>query len=167
MISNSTILVEYFPYVFTYEKTTSSVLPTLQNFVTFEEPPEFTISDDLAAIYEPDHAESPDILESVEPQDNVLSESISDDQPTPVISPSAEVILQNPAPQDRRSRDKHIKLVNIIGEPPGWYSTQKPGSEFNVASTHECYMSIFLSEIEPRSSLHSIRRRDGYCMQES
>ncbi|GKB80773.1 hypothetical protein Tco_0947668, partial [Tanacetum coccineum] len=74
------------------EKTTSIVLPTLQNFVTFEEPPEFTISDDLAAIYEPDHAESPDILESVEPQDNVLSESISDDQPTPVISPSAEVV---------------------------------------------------------------------------
>ncbi|GJS55875.1 retrovirus-related pol polyprotein from transposon TNT 1-94 [Tanacetum coccineum] len=109
--------IEYFPYVSAYENTTSAVLPTLQNSVTFEDPSEFTIVDDLTAIHEPDHAKSADILESAEPQNNVLSESISDDQPTPVISPSVGDILQNPAPQDRWSREKHIELVNIIGEP--------------------------------------------------
>ncbi|GJX94791.1 retrovirus-related pol polyprotein from transposon TNT 1-94 [Tanacetum coccineum] len=49
------------------------VLLTLQNFITSEEPPEFTAADDLTAIHEPDHAESTDILESAEPQDNVLN----------------------------------------------------------------------------------------------
>nr|GFC33581.1 hypothetical protein [Tanacetum cinerariifolium] len=53
----------------------------------------FTIAGDLLAIHKPDHAESSDILESTESQDNVLSEIISDDQPALVISPSAEVIL--------------------------------------------------------------------------
>ncbi|GJV99820.1 retrovirus-related pol polyprotein from transposon TNT 1-94 [Tanacetum coccineum] len=77
------------------------VLPTLQNFVTSEDPSEFIIVDDLAAIHKPDHVELADILESAEPQDNVLSESTSDDQPALVISPFAKVILQNPAPQDR------------------------------------------------------------------
>ncbi|GJY75392.1 hypothetical protein Tco_0480508 [Tanacetum coccineum] len=78
-----------------------AILPTLQNSVTSEEPFDFTIADDLAAVHEPDHVESSNILESNEPQDNVLSELISDDQPAPIISPSAKVILQNPAPQDR------------------------------------------------------------------
>ncbi|GJQ89141.1 retrovirus-related pol polyprotein from transposon TNT 1-94 [Tanacetum coccineum] len=84
--------IDYFPYVSAYENTTLAVLPTLQNSVTSEEPPEFTTADDITAIHEPDHAELADILESAEPQDNVLSESISDDQPAPVISPSTEVI---------------------------------------------------------------------------
>ncbi|GJU49096.1 retrovirus-related pol polyprotein from transposon TNT 1-94 [Tanacetum coccineum] len=57
------INIEYFPYVSAYENTTSDVLHTLQNSVTFEEPSEFTIVDDLAAIHEPDHVESADILE--------------------------------------------------------------------------------------------------------
>ncbi|GKE87831.1 hypothetical protein Tco_1565306 [Tanacetum coccineum] len=52
---------------------------TVHKSVTSEEPSEFTIADDLAALHEPDHAELADILESAEPQDNVLSESISDD----------------------------------------------------------------------------------------
>nr|GEU96439.1 retrovirus-related Pol polyprotein from transposon TNT 1-94 [Tanacetum cinerariifolium] len=113
--------IEYFLYVSTYENITSAVLPTLQNSVTSKEPHEFTIGDDLSADHEPVHTDSADILESAEPQDNVLGKSINGDQPAPVISPSAEVILQNPAPQDKWSREKHIELVNIIGEPlAGW-----------------------------------------------
>ncbi|GJV42518.1 retrovirus-related pol polyprotein from transposon TNT 1-94 [Tanacetum coccineum] len=38
-----------------------------------EEPPAFTIANDLLAIYEPDHIESADILKFAETQDNVLS----------------------------------------------------------------------------------------------
>ncbi|GJS85936.1 putative ribonuclease H-like domain-containing protein [Tanacetum coccineum] len=90
--------IDYFPFILAYESTLPFVLPILQNFVTSEEPHEFTIADDLPAINKPDHAESGDILESAEPQYIVLSEPISDDQPTPIISPSAEVILQNPVP---------------------------------------------------------------------
>ncbi|GJW64006.1 hypothetical protein Tco_0115890, partial [Tanacetum coccineum] len=128
--------IEYFPYVSVYENITSAILPTLQNSVTSKEPPEFTIAGDLPTIHEPDHDESADILESVEPQDNVLSESINDDQPAPVISPSAEAILQNHVPQDRWSREKHIKLVNIIGEPLAGITTSRI-RDSDVASTHE------------------------------
>ncbi|GJW64609.1 retrovirus-related pol polyprotein from transposon TNT 1-94 [Tanacetum coccineum] len=71
------------------------------NSVTSEEPPEVTIADDLLNTHEHDHVESADILEFAEPQDNVLSESISGDQPAPIILLSTEVILQNPVPQDR------------------------------------------------------------------
>ncbi|GJW60283.1 retrovirus-related pol polyprotein from transposon TNT 1-94 [Tanacetum coccineum] len=150
------INIEYFPYVFSYEKTTSGVLPTLQNSITSEDPSEFTIADDLAAIYEPDHAESLDILESDEPQDNVLSESTSDDQPAPVISPSAKVILQNPAPQDRWSREKHIELVNIIGEPLAGITTRSRIRDSDVASTHECLYVNFLSKIEPKKLIEAL-----------
>ncbi|GKB88977.1 retrovirus-related pol polyprotein from transposon TNT 1-94 [Tanacetum coccineum] len=61
------INIEYFPCVSAYENTTSAILHTLQNSVTSEDPSEFTIADDLAAIHEPDHVESAGILESTEP----------------------------------------------------------------------------------------------------
>nr|GEW12434.1 hypothetical protein [Tanacetum cinerariifolium] len=64
--------IEYFPYVSAYENITLAIFPTLQYSFTSEEPPEFTIAGDLLAIHEPDHAESADILESAESQDNVL-----------------------------------------------------------------------------------------------
>ncbi|GKF22434.1 retrovirus-related pol polyprotein from transposon TNT 1-94, partial [Tanacetum coccineum] len=63
------------------QTNTEVVFPTLQNSVTSKEPPEFTIAGDLSTIHEPDHAKSADILESAESQDNVLSKTISDDQP--------------------------------------------------------------------------------------
>ncbi|GKD07194.1 retrovirus-related pol polyprotein from transposon TNT 1-94, partial [Tanacetum coccineum] len=49
------------------QSSTEEDLPTLQNSVTSEEPPEVTIADDLPAIHELNHAESADILESAEP----------------------------------------------------------------------------------------------------
>ncbi|GJU72070.1 retrovirus-related pol polyprotein from transposon TNT 1-94 [Tanacetum coccineum] len=64
-----------------------------------------------------DHLKSADNIDSAKCQDTVLSEPISDVQPSPIISPSAEGILQPPVPQDRWLREKHIELVNIIGEP--------------------------------------------------
>ncbi|GJX18676.1 retrovirus-related pol polyprotein from transposon TNT 1-94 [Tanacetum coccineum] len=82
--------IEYFCYVSAYENITLAVLPTLQNFVTSKEPREFMITDNLPDTHEHDHAESADILESDEPQDNVLSESISDDQLALIFSPSAK-----------------------------------------------------------------------------
>ncbi|GJX11396.1 retrovirus-related pol polyprotein from transposon TNT 1-94, partial [Tanacetum coccineum] len=123
---------KYFPYVSAYDNITLAVLPTLQNSVTSEEPHEFTIAGDLPANHELDHAESANILESVEPQDNVLSESISDDQPTPVILPSTEVILQNPIPQDRWVRDS------------------------DVVSSHECLYVNFLSKSEPKKLIEAL-----------
>ncbi|GKC20994.1 retrovirus-related pol polyprotein from transposon TNT 1-94, partial [Tanacetum coccineum] len=148
--------IKYFPYVFAYENITSVVFPTLQNSVTSEEPLEFTIAGDLSTIHEPDHAESADILESAESQDNVLSKTISDDQPAPVISPSPKVILQNLIPQDSWSREKHIKLVNIIGEPLAGITTRSKVRDSDAASEHECLYVNFLSEIEPKKLIDAL-----------
>ncbi|GJT15678.1 hypothetical protein Tco_0874384 [Tanacetum coccineum] len=146
--------IEYFTYVSAYKNITLAVLPTLQISVTFKEPLEFTIAGDLLAIHE--HAESADILESAEPQDNVLSESISDDQPALVISPSAEVILQNPIPQDRWSREKHIELVNIIGKSLAGITTRSRIRDSDAALAHECLYVNFLSEIEPKKLIEAL-----------
>nr|GEW13848.1 retrovirus-related Pol polyprotein from transposon TNT 1-94 [Tanacetum cinerariifolium] len=47
-----------------------ALLPTLQNSITYEEPPEFTIADGPLAIYEPVYAKLVEILEFAKPQDN-------------------------------------------------------------------------------------------------
>ncbi|GJT40396.1 hypothetical protein Tco_0940261 [Tanacetum coccineum] len=150
------INIEYYPYVSAYENITSAVLPTIQNSVTFEEPPKVTIADDLPAIHELDHVESDDILVSAESQDNVLSETISNDQPSSVISPSVEVILQTPIPQDRWSREKYIELVNIIGEPLAGITTKSRVRDSDAASVHECLYVKFLSEIEPKKLIDAL-----------
>ncbi|GJS65390.1 retrovirus-related pol polyprotein from transposon TNT 1-94 [Tanacetum coccineum] len=146
----------YFSYVSSYENITSTILPTIQNSVTSKEPLEFTIADDLPNTHKHDHVESADILESTEPQDNVLSESISDDQPALIISPSAEVIHQNPIPQDIWSREKHIELVNIIGEPLVSITTRSRIRDSDAASAHECPYVNFLSEIEPKKLIEAL-----------
>ncbi|GKC50247.1 retrovirus-related pol polyprotein from transposon TNT 1-94 [Tanacetum coccineum] len=114
--------IEYFPYVSAYENITSVVLPTLQNSVTSEEPPEFTIADDLPAIHEPDYAKSADILKSAEPW----------------------------------SREKHIELVNIIGEPLACITTRSRIRDSDAASAHECLYVNFLSEIKPKKLIEAL-----------
>ncbi|GJW02320.1 retrovirus-related pol polyprotein from transposon TNT 1-94 [Tanacetum coccineum] len=68
--------IEYFPYVSAYENITLAVLPTLQNSVTSEEPLEFTKADNHPTLIKPDRAESIDLLDSAEPQNNVIIEPI-------------------------------------------------------------------------------------------
>ncbi|GJX46834.1 retrovirus-related pol polyprotein from transposon TNT 1-94 [Tanacetum coccineum] len=87
---------------------------------------------------------------------NVLSESISDDQLASIISPSAEVIFQNPATQDRWSRDKHIELVNIIGEPLAGITTRSRIRDSDAALAHECLYVNFLSKIEPKKLIEAL-----------
>nr|GEW52632.1 retrovirus-related Pol polyprotein from transposon TNT 1-94 [Tanacetum cinerariifolium] len=54
--------IEYFPYISAYENITLAILPTIQNFVTSEEPPEFTIADGPPTDHKLDYAESAKIL---------------------------------------------------------------------------------------------------------
>nr|GEW41753.1 retrovirus-related Pol polyprotein from transposon TNT 1-94 [Tanacetum cinerariifolium] len=75
--------------------------PKSKDSVSSEEPPKFTVADDHPAPNELDQPESPANLESAEIQDIVIVEPISDVQPSPILSPLAEGILQPPAPQDR------------------------------------------------------------------
>ncbi|GJT57811.1 retrovirus-related pol polyprotein from transposon TNT 1-94 [Tanacetum coccineum] len=146
---------EYFPYIHAYENITPSKPPILQEYVISEDPPEFTGTDSHPALNESDQAESSDLLESAEPQNNVIIEPISDVQPSPTISPYAEVILQTSVHQDRWSREKHIEIVNIIGEPLIGITTRSR-SRLNAASPLKSFYVNFLFEMEPKKFIEAI-----------
>ncbi|GJT15513.1 retrovirus-related pol polyprotein from transposon TNT 1-94 [Tanacetum coccineum] len=124
--------------------------------VISKDPPEFTGTDSHPALNESDQAESSDLFESAEPQNNVIIEPISDVQPSPTISPYAEVIFQNPVPQDRWSREKHIELVNIIGEPFAGITTRSRIRDSDAASASECLYVNFLSKMEPKKLIKAL-----------
>ncbi|GJZ24009.1 retrovirus-related pol polyprotein from transposon TNT 1-94 [Tanacetum coccineum] len=147
---------EYFPYIPAFENTTPSESPILQESVISEDHPEFTEADNHLTLNEPDQAESADLLKSAEPQNNVIIEPISDVQSSPTISPSAEVILQTPVPQDRRSREKHIELVNIIGEPLAGITTRSRIKDSDAALASECLYVNFLSKMVPKKLVESL-----------
>nr|GEY84800.1 retrovirus-related Pol polyprotein from transposon TNT 1-94 [Tanacetum cinerariifolium] len=50
----------------------------------------------------------------------------------------------------RWSQDKHIELVNIIGNPGARMLTREMDKELSAASAHECLFVDFLSEEEPK-----------------
>nr|GEW35390.1 retrovirus-related Pol polyprotein from transposon TNT 1-94 [Tanacetum cinerariifolium] len=56
----------------------------------------------------------------------------------------------HPAPWDRWSRDQHIKLVNIIGNPGEGMLSRSIAAKLIAASVSECLFVDFLSEIEPK-----------------
>ncbi|GJX96546.1 hypothetical protein Tco_0352344 [Tanacetum coccineum] len=53
-------------------------------------------------------------------------------------------------PQDRWSRDQHIKLVNVISDPGEDMLTRSMAAKLTAASASECLFADFLSEIEPK-----------------
>ncbi|GKE79089.1 retrovirus-related pol polyprotein from transposon TNT 1-94 [Tanacetum coccineum] len=58
--------------------------------------------------------------------------------------------MVTPAPQDRWSQDKHIELVNIIGNPRAGMLTRAMAKELGAASTHECLFVDFLFKEESK-----------------
>ncbi|GJT97147.1 retrovirus-related pol polyprotein from transposon TNT 1-94 [Tanacetum coccineum] len=69
--------------------------------------------------------------------------------------------MASPAPQDRWSQDKHIELVNIIGDPGAGMLTKAMTKELSAASAHECQFVDFLSEEEPKKVLKHLSILDG------
>ncbi|GKB09289.1 retrovirus-related pol polyprotein from transposon TNT 1-94 [Tanacetum coccineum] len=129
--------IKYFPYIPAYETITeNNSTPTNsipQDSVSPEEPPEFTSADDHPTLSELDY------LESAKIPDFVINEPISEVQPSPTtISPSADVTLLPPVPQDRCSRENHIELVNIIGEHMAGITTRSRIRDSEAALAHEC-----------------------------
>ncbi|GJY88126.1 retrovirus-related pol polyprotein from transposon TNT 1-94 [Tanacetum coccineum] len=56
----------------------------------------------------------------------------------------------HPVPQDRWSRDQHIKLVNINGEPTEGMLTRSMAAKLTAVSASGCLFADFLSKIEPK-----------------
>nr|GEY83945.1 hypothetical protein [Tanacetum cinerariifolium] len=80
-----------------------------------------------------------------------INESSFPDGPQSHISNQAST-SSHPAPQDRWSKDQHIELVNIIGDPGEGMLTRSMDAKLTDASAIECLFADFLSEIKPKSS---------------
>ncbi|GJT00542.1 retrovirus-related pol polyprotein from transposon TNT 1-94 [Tanacetum coccineum] len=63
----------------------------------------------------------------------------------------------HPAPQDRWSKDQHIELVNIIGDPGEGMLTRSMAAKLIAASTSGCLFADFLSEIEPEKVSEALK----------
>ncbi|GJY62543.1 retrovirus-related pol polyprotein from transposon TNT 1-94 [Tanacetum coccineum] len=131
--------------------------PMSEVSVTSEDPHEFTEADNHLALNEPDQTESADPFEPVKPQNNISIKPFNDVQPSPTIPPSPKVILQTHVPQNRWSREKHIKLVNIIGEPLAGIITRSWIRDSDAASASECLYVNFLSEMEPKKLIEALK----------
>ncbi|GKA96920.1 retrovirus-related pol polyprotein from transposon TNT 1-94 [Tanacetum coccineum] len=60
--------------------------------------------------------------------------------------------------KDKWSHDKHIELVNIIGDPGAGMLTRAMAKELSAASAHECLFIDFLSEEEPKNVFEANKR---------
>ncbi|GJX10560.1 retrovirus-related pol polyprotein from transposon TNT 1-94 [Tanacetum coccineum] len=72
-------------------------------------------------------------------------------------SPSSIPSMASLAPQDRWSKDKHIELVNIIGNLGARMLTMAMAKELSAASAHECLFVDFLSEEEPKKVSEALK----------
>nr|GEW75912.1 retrovirus-related Pol polyprotein from transposon TNT 1-94 [Tanacetum cinerariifolium] len=70
---------------------------------------------------------------------------------------SLEAISSHPVPQDRWSRDQHIKLVNIIGDPSKCMLTRSVTAKHIDASASERLFADFLSKIEPKKVSEALK----------
>ncbi|GJW80528.1 hypothetical protein Tco_0144503 [Tanacetum coccineum] len=122
-----------------------------------DEQPEFIIVDDHYVLNEHDDSESVKDIRIAEDQVSTIIEPVSNVESSPtIISPSTEVFINPPVPQDRWSKEKHIELVNIFGEPQAGVTTRSRIRYSKAASTHECLYVNFLSEIEPKKLIEAL-----------
>nr|GEY26894.1 retrovirus-related Pol polyprotein from transposon TNT 1-94 [Tanacetum cinerariifolium] len=126
-------------------KTTQAMkIESLKVFIICEDPSVFTEADDHPALNEPDQTELADYFKPVEPQNNVIIEPISDDQPSPTIPPSALeeegwiIAMQEELYQFKRNKMdvKSAFLNGKISEEA--YVQQPPRLESSEYSNHVC-----------------------------
>ncbi|GJV12694.1 retrovirus-related pol polyprotein from transposon TNT 1-94 [Tanacetum coccineum] len=91
-------------------------------------------ADDHPTLNELDQPELANHRESAKTQDNVIIDPIN-----------------------KWLREKHIKLVNIIGEPLAGITTRSRVRDLDAASAHECLYINFLSEMEPKKLIEALK----------
>ncbi|GJS33141.1 hypothetical protein Tco_0531523 [Tanacetum coccineum] len=83
-------------------------------------------------------------------------ESLVPDVPQSQISNQASICSQH-VPQNRWSKDQHIKLVNIICDPSKGMLTRSMASKLTAALASECLFANFLSKIEPKKASEALK----------
>ncbi|GJS15950.1 hypothetical protein Tco_0410422 [Tanacetum coccineum] len=93
-----------------------------------------------------EHSSSPNV------EDTSVQDTISIPNP-----PLPIPLVVTPSPQDRWSQDKHIEIVNIIGNLGAEMLTRAMAKQLSVASTHECLFVDFLSKKEPKKVFEALK----------
>ncbi|GJT25822.1 retrovirus-related pol polyprotein from transposon TNT 1-94 [Tanacetum coccineum] len=126
------------------EETYDITFDESPNAIKFSKPSVDNINIAENERYPPD-----EYLHPYEPSQRVEDTSVHNTIPIPNSSLSNPSMV-TPAPQDRWSQDKHIELVNIIGNLGAGMLTRAMAKKLGVASIHECLFVDFLSEEEPK-----------------
>ncbi|GJW33041.1 retrovirus-related pol polyprotein from transposon TNT 1-94 [Tanacetum coccineum] len=85
-----------------------------------------------------------------------INESLVHDVPQYYISNQA-FTSSHLVPHDRWSKDQHIKLVNIIGDPGEGMLTRSMDAKLITASASKCLYADFLSKIEPKKVSEALK----------
>ncbi|GJY22238.1 retrovirus-related pol polyprotein from transposon TNT 1-94 [Tanacetum coccineum] len=104
--------------------------------------------------YDPLFTNNITILDHVIPSDSPNLQDSSNESPKFTIA------------NDHPSKEKHIDLVNIIGEPLAGVTTRSRVRDSEVASAHECLYANFLSKIEPKKLIEALKERWIIAMKE-
>nr|GEX22866.1 retrovirus-related Pol polyprotein from transposon TNT 1-94 [Tanacetum cinerariifolium] len=91
-----------------------------------------------------------DISYYVIPHDHSLSELTQENHVPKVIALNEPAIPLTEDTEDRWSKDQHIELVNIIGDPGEGMLMRSMTAKLIAALANECLFADFLSEIEPK-----------------
>nr|GEW57689.1 retrovirus-related Pol polyprotein from transposon TNT 1-94 [Tanacetum cinerariifolium] len=83
--------------------------------------------------------------------------SVSNTIPNPVNPSLSTPSMASPTPQHKWSQDKHIKLVNIKGNPGAEMLIRTMAKELSTALTHECPFVDFLSKEELKKVFEALK----------
>ncbi|GKA41452.1 retrovirus-related pol polyprotein from transposon TNT 1-94, partial [Tanacetum coccineum] len=129
--------------------------------ITFDEIPNAIKSQNLyneVSFIEPYESPEPIVLETKVSSDQNGQEDTLVQDTIPIPNPSlSKPSMTSLAPQDRWSQDKHIELVNIIGDLGDGMLIRAMARELSAASAHECLFVDFLSEEEPKKVFRNKR----------
>ncbi|GJX86663.1 retrovirus-related pol polyprotein from transposon TNT 1-94, partial [Tanacetum coccineum] len=157
--------IEYFSYVHAFDRLSTNNLVSPEPIITSSSLISSTLEDSsipnieevVPTLDEAVHPESAASLESTDLQEDDRDEPSIDDQPLPQINSTLADSVSGPlVPQDRWSKEKHIELVNIIGETLAGITTRSRIRYLDVASASECLYVNFLSEIEPKKLIEAL-----------
>nr|GEU63626.1 hypothetical protein [Tanacetum cinerariifolium] len=159
---------DYFPYVTTFDplSTNNIIIPSDTNtpsdpltpsdpitptypIIPSNKSTKITTSDAHHVLNKHDGFESIVDLRLAEEHVFIIREPISVVELSPKnISPSAKVFINPPVLPNRWSKQKHIELVNILGEPQVGVTTRCKIKNPEAASAYECLYVNFLLKIE-------------------
>ncbi|GJW78942.1 retrovirus-related pol polyprotein from transposon TNT 1-94 [Tanacetum coccineum] len=130
-----------------FDQNDQSDHPAQENDILNDNPPEHSNHNNDSPIIE-------NIINAEAVQDSKPTSSLVEDAsaqntiPIPNIPSSSIPFTISLVAQDRLSQDKHIELVNIIGDLAAGMLSRAMSKTLSVASAHECLFVNFLSEEE-------------------